>query len=39
MDGIETTQKIREFQDKEIRNIPVIALTANAIRGAREMFL
>ena len=39
MDGIETTHKIREFQDKEIRNIPVIALTANAIRGAREMFL
>lgn len=39
MDGIETTRKIREFQDKDIRNIPVIALTANAIRGAREMFL
>lgn len=39
MDGIETTHKIRELPDKEIRNIPVIALTANAIRGAREMFL
>ncbi len=39
MDGIETTRKIREIPDKDIRNIPVIALTANAIRGAREMFL
>lgn len=39
MDGIETTKKIRELPDKEKRNIPVIALTANAIRGAREMFL
>ncbi len=39
MDGIETTQKIREFPDKATRNTPVIALTANAIRGAREMFL
>ncbi len=39
MDGIETTQKIREIPDKEVRNVPIIALTANAIRGAREMFL
>ncbi|MBQ8245968.1 MAG: response regulator [Lachnospiraceae bacterium] len=39
MDGIETTHKIRELPDKEVRNIPIIALTANAIRGAREMFL
>ena len=39
MDGIETTHKIRELPDKDIRNIPIIALTANAIRGAREMFL
>ena len=39
MDGIETTRRIRELPDKDIRNVPVIALTANAIRGAREMFL
>ena len=39
MDGIETTRAIRELPDKEVRNIPVIALTANAIRGAREMFM
>ena len=39
MDGIETTRAIRELPDKEVRNTPVIALTANAIRGAREMFM
>ncbi len=39
MDGIETAKKIREFPDKSVRDIPIIALTANAIRGAREMFL
>ena len=39
MDGIETTHKIRESSDRTVREIPVIALTANAIRGAREMFL
>lgn len=39
MDGIETTRKIREFHQVEKRAIPVIALTANAIRGSREMFL
>lgn len=39
MDGIETTKRIRELPDKDIRNIPIIALTANAIRGAREMFM
>lgn len=39
MDGVETTKKIRELPDKEVRNIPVIALTANAIQGAKEMFL
>ncbi len=39
MDGIETTALIRKHQDVRIRNIPVIALTANAISGTREMFL
>lgn len=39
MDGIETTKKIREMPNKEKRNTPIIALTANAIRGSREMFL
>ncbi len=39
MDGIETTKRIRAFDDQYMRKIPVIALTANAIRGSREMFL
>lgn len=39
MDGIETTRRIRAFDDRYLRNIPVVALTANAIRGSREMFL
>lgn len=39
MDGIETTKLIRLSNDPAIRNMPVIALTANAITGTREMFL
>jgi len=38
MDGIETTRKIRTLGEK-YKKLPVIALTANAIRGAKEMFL
>ncbi len=39
MDGIETTALIRAHKDPRIRRLPVIALTANAISGTREMFL
>ena len=39
MDGIETTALIRSHKDPGIRRLPVIALTANAISGTREMFL
>ncbi|MDR0356124.1 MAG: response regulator [Deltaproteobacteria bacterium] len=40
MDGIETTQKIRtEIDSDYAREIPVIALTANAIVGNEKMFL
>jgi signal transduction histidine kinase/HPt (histidine-containing phosphotransfer) domain-containing protein len=38
MDGIETTRKIREMGEK-YSQLPIIALTANAVPGAREMFL
>lgn len=34
MDGVEATEKIREFNAE----IPIIALTANAVAGIREMF-
>ncbi|MCL2820296.1 MAG: PAS domain-containing protein [Oscillospiraceae bacterium] len=39
MDGIEATRKIREIDSDYARNIPIIALTANAIVGNEEMFL
>lgn len=38
MDGVETTQKIRELEDAYIQSMPIIALTANAVMGAREIF-
>jgi two-component system cell cycle response regulator DivK len=37
IDGMEITARIKE--DSELRNIPVIALTANAMFGDRERFL
>jgi len=41
MDGIEATKIIRGMggDDPYIDNLPIIALTANAISGTREMFL
>jgi len=39
MDGIEATRKIREINTEYAKNIPIIALTANAIVGNEEMFL
>lgn len=39
MDGIETLKKCRELSDNKSKQAVVIALTANAVAGAREMFL
>jgi CheY-like chemotaxis protein len=40
MDGIEASRLIREWEDKEGRKrVPIIALTANAVNGARELFM
>lgn len=39
MDGVETTNIIRGMEGEYYRNLPIIALTANAINGAREMFI
>jgi CheY-like chemotaxis protein/nitrogen-specific signal transduction histidine kinase len=41
MDGIETTQNIRQMASEDIyyKNVPIIGLTANAIEGTKEMFL
>ncbi|MGN0507098.1 MAG: ATP-binding protein [Lachnospiraceae bacterium] len=39
MDGVETLHRIRQMVGSYYRKVPVIALTANAVAGAREMFL
>ena len=38
MDGIEATEKIRNFQGEYYSKIPILALSANAISGAVEEF-
>ena len=38
MDGVETTEKIRSIGTKYAIEIPIIALTANAIAGNEQMF-
>jgi CheY-like chemotaxis protein/HPt (histidine-containing phosphotransfer) domain-containing protein len=38
LDGVETTHIIRRFH-KEYDDVPIIALTANAVEGVKEMFL
>jgi CheY-like chemotaxis protein/HPt (histidine-containing phosphotransfer) domain-containing protein len=39
MDGVEAAAAIRAFRGDYFRRVPIIALTANAISGMREMFL
>ena len=39
LDGIAVLHKMREWKDYPCRFTPVIALTANAVTGAREMYL
>ena len=39
MDGIEATERIRQMEDPYLKEMPIIALTANAIVGAKEEFL
>ena len=38
VDGIETTHMIRDLSDA-YKEVPIIALTANAVAGSREMYL
>ncbi len=39
MDGVEATAAIRNLAGERFQKLPIIALTANAISGAKEMFL
>lgn len=39
IDGIETLKRSLEMENNLNRNVPVIALTANAISGAKEIYL
>ncbi len=39
MDGIETTQAIRAMGNPVLEKIPIVALSANAVKGMEESFL
>ncbi|MCR5030008.1 MAG: response regulator [Selenomonadaceae bacterium] len=39
MDGVETLTRAKAMKESKCHGVPFIALTANAIAGAREMFL
>ena len=40
MDGIEATHEIIDYEeDEELPHVPIVALTANALKGDRERFL
>lgn len=39
MDGVETTHRIRALDGDYFKNVPIIALTANAISGVADIFL
>lgn len=39
MDGIDTLKNIKRMNNPKVLSIPVIALTANAVSGSKEMFL
>ncbi|MGN0587320.1 MAG: ATP-binding protein [Oscillospiraceae bacterium] len=39
MDGIEATKAIRSMEGSYYKNLPIIALTANAVNGVRDMYI
>jgi CheY-like chemotaxis protein len=39
MDGVEATKEIRKLGTKYAQEIPIIALTANAVAGSEHMFM
>lgn len=38
LDGVKATLRIRQMNDEYFRTVPIIALTANAIKSAQELF-
>ena len=39
MDGVEAMKRIRAIYGKQKKDVPIVALTANAVSTAREMFI
>ena len=39
MDGVEAARIIRSLDGEHFRRMPIVALSANAVRGAKELFL
>jgi len=39
MDGVETTQRIRAMKGGRFRDLPIVALSANAVTGMRDAFI
>ena len=39
MDGVELTKILRSYEDDFFKYVPIVALTANAIKGVSDMFL
>ncbi|MDO5135595.1 MAG: ATP-binding protein [Eubacteriales bacterium] len=39
MDGVETAERLRKIPGEYYAQVPLVALTANAVSGAKEMFL
>jgi CheY-like chemotaxis protein len=39
MDGVEAAAEIRRMKGSRFKNVPIVALTANAVSGMREFFL
>lgn len=39
MDGIETLHRMNDMENSKCAGVPIVALTANAITGAKEMYL
>lgn len=39
MDGVETVEKLRRMEGEYVKTVPVVALTANAIKGVEREYL